>query len=176
MLGSERWVDTPTPPALQDPPGIMAFQIGVIVIATYFMIMACWDSYRCGRLTYAFLFFWNSVLCYWMETAGDWGQHLVYSPKFWCHHLLDWIPYKTPNDPVFMPFTYGMYWTFHSILLMWLAPILQHFIPKLTLLQAVLVVSLPLNYALDIVQEGICTYLGYWTYGECPGSSLGATD
>lgn len=101
-----------------------------------------------------------------METIGDWGQHLIYSPKFARHHLLDWLPLKTPNDPVFVPFAYACYWTTHSVLLMYLAPKLQQRWKTLTLLQAVVILSIPVNYALDITQEGVCTYLGYWTYGK----------
>jgi hypothetical protein len=101
-----------------------------------------------------------------METIGDWGQHLVYSPRFMRHRLLEWLPLKSPNDPVFVPFSYAVYWTAHSVMLMSLAPILQWYWKRLSLLQCVLILSLPLNYAFDICVEGFCTYLGYWTYGK----------
>jgi hypothetical protein len=50
-------------------------------------------------------------------------------------------------------------------MLMQLAPILQRHWKRLSILQAVLILSLPLNYAFDITVEGFCTYMGYWTYG-----------
>ncbi|KAF2814664.1 uncharacterized protein BDZ99DRAFT_566618 [Mytilinidion resinicola] len=86
------------------------------------------------------------------------------------HHLLEWLPLKAPNDPVFVPFSYAVYWTAHSAMLMQLAPILQRYFKRLTLLQAVLVLSLPLNYSFDIIVDGFCTYMGYWTYD--PGMGL----
>jgi hypothetical protein len=121
---------------------------------------------RNRRLTYGSLFLSNSLLCYWMETIGDWGQHLEYSPRFWRYSFFDWLPYKSVNDPIFVPFAYAVYWTGHSIMLMSLAPILQRYWTKLTLFQSVLILSFPLNYAFDIITvEGFCTYMGYWTYG-----------
>jgi hypothetical protein len=88
-----------------------------------------------------------------METIGDWGQHLEYSPRFWRYSFFDWLTYKFVNDPVFVPFTYAVYWTGHSIMLMQLAPILQRYWTKLILFQSVLILSLPLNYAFDIIVE-----------------------
>ncbi|OCK81053.1 hypothetical protein K432DRAFT_404150 [Lepidopterella palustris CBS 459.81] len=160
----DRWAHTPIPHSLQNPPAFRVFEIVNIIIGASFILLCTLNSLRNQRLTYGFLFLLNSLLCYWMETIGDWGQHLVYSPRFWRHSMLDWLPYKSPNDPAFVPFAYAVYWTAHSIMLMQLAPILQRYWRQLTILQCVLIISLPLNYAFDISVEGLCTYLGYWTY------------
>jgi hypothetical protein len=110
---------------------------------------------RNRRLTYGSLFLSNSLLCYRMETIGDWGQHLEYSPRFWRYSFFDWLPCKSVNDPIFVPFAYAVYWTGHSIMLMSLAPILQRYWTKLTLFQSVLILSLPLDYAFDNNYRGI---------------------
>ncbi|KAF2500946.1 hypothetical protein BU16DRAFT_533687 [Lophium mytilinum] len=160
----DRWAGVPTPPCLENPPAYRLFELVIIIGGSLIMAVAIANSIRNRRLTYSFLFLFNSLICYWQETIGDWGQHLIYSPRFMRHHLLEWLPIKSPNDPIFVPFAYAVYWTAHSIMLMQLAPILQRYFKRMTLLQAVLVLSLPLNYSFDIVVEGFCTYMGYWTY------------
>lgn len=103
------------------------------------------------------------MLVYWMETVGDWGQQLVYSPVFRQHHLLDWLPLKTPNDPMFMPFAYAVYWTVHALVVLALG---QMLVERLgwSLLKSMAVLALPVNYVWDIFVEGIAARMGWWTY------------
>lgn len=163
---NDRWANTPVPPALIDPPFTLGLEIICITGGSLIVLASVVNSIRYRRQTYGFLFLAHSLCCSWQETIGDWGQHLIYSPKFTRHRLLEWLPLKSPNDPAFIPLSYAVYWTPHSLMLMSIAPMLQRHFRKLTLLQAVLIVSLPLNYAFDIVVEGFCTYMGWWTYGK----------
>jgi hypothetical protein len=98
---NDRWTNTSIPISIQDPPAHHLFEIINIVFGLLIILWSTINSLRNQRLTYGFLFLINSLLCYWMETIGDWGQHLVYSPRFMRHRLLEWLPLKSPNDPVF---------------------------------------------------------------------------
>ncbi|EUA30588.1 hypothetical protein I553_4845 [Mycobacterium xenopi 4042] len=92
------------------PSGVWFFNWVIPIVGSVFIVLAIADAIRRRRLTWGFLFLFNSMAVYWMETVGDWGQMLFYSPAFARHHLLDWLPLKTPNDPLFMPFAYAVYW------------------------------------------------------------------
>jgi hypothetical protein len=144
----------------------------VIPIAgSLIIVLVIADSVRRRRLTWGFLFVVNSMLVYWMETMGDWGQELVYSPAFARHHLLEWLPLKTPNDPVFMPFAYAVYWTVHAIVVLWLGQQLSKRFGW-SLLKAVVVLAVPVNYAWDFLVEGLATAHGWWTYYPGMGPSV----
>lgn len=118
-----------------------------------------------------FLFLFNSLAVYWMETIGDWGQMLFYSPAFAEHHLLDWLPLKTPYDPLFMPFAYAVYWGIHALLVLWLSQwVSSRF--GWSMLKSMVVLAIPVNYVWDFVVEGTATAMGWWTYDPGIGPVL----
>jgi hypothetical protein len=135
------------------------------------ILLAIADSVRRRRLTWGFLFLMNSMLVYWMETTGDWGQELVYSPTFVRHHALDWLPLKTPNDPLFMPFAYAVYWTVHALVVLWLGQLVARKFGW-SMLKAILVLAIPVNYAWDFFVEGVAAAMGWWTYDPGMGPVL----
>jgi hypothetical protein len=144
----------------------------VIPIAgSVFIVLAIADVIRRRRLTWGFLFLFNSLAVYWMETVGDWGQMLFYSPAFAEHHLLEWLPLKTPNDPLFMPFAYAVYWGVHALLVLWLS---QWVSSKFgwSMLKSMIVLAIPINYVWDFVVEGTATAMGWWTYDPGIGPVL----
>jgi hypothetical protein len=151
------------PPATTEPSGVWFFNWVIPIAGSIFIVLAVADVIRRRRLTWGFLFLFNSLAVYWMETVGDWGQHLYYSPAFAQHHLLDWLPLKTPNDPLFMPFAYAVYWGVHALLVLWLS---QWVSTKFgwSMLKSMLVLAIPVNYVWDFVVEGTATAMGWWTY------------
>lgn len=161
----------PTPPALLDPSGVWFFNWGIPVIGSVFIVLAIADVFRRRRLTWGFLFLFNSMAVYWMETIGDWGQMLIYSPAFAEHHLLDWIPLKTPNDPLFMPFAYAVYWGVHALLVLWLSQWLSSRLGW-SMLKSMLVLAIPVNYLWDFAVEGTAALMGWWTYDPGMGPVL----
>lgn len=163
--------ETPTPPALVAPAGTWFFNWGMPIVGGLIIVLAVVDSVRRRRLTWGFLFLINSMLVYWMETIGDWGQELVYSPTFRTHHLLDWLPLKTPHDPLFMPFAYAVYWTVHALVVLWLGQLLAKKFDW-SMLKAILVLAIPVNYAWDFFVEGIAAAMGWWTYDPGMGPVL----
>jgi hypothetical protein len=163
--------EPPTPPGLLHPGGVWFFDWVIPTAGGLIILLVIADSVRRLRLTWGFLFVINSVLVYWMETVGDWGQELVYSPAFARHHLLDWLPLKTPNDPIFMPFAYAVYWGVHAIVVLWLGQLLVRRYGW-SLLKSVAVLAVPVNYAWDFFVEGIATREGWWTYDPGIGPHL----
>ncbi|WP_165608000.1 hypothetical protein [Mycobacterium alsense] len=159
----------PVPPATLHPGGVWFFNWIVPIIGSVFIVLVIADVMRRRRLTWGFLFLFNSMAIYWMESLGDWGQMLYYSPAFARHHLLEWLPLKTPHDPLFMPFAYAVYWGVHALLILWLS---QWLSTKTgwSMLKSVLVLAVPVNYAWDFTVEGSATALGWWTYD--PGIGL----
>ena len=161
----------PTPPGLVDPSYTWVFDWAFPILGTVIIALAILDTVRRRRFTWAFLFLINSLLVYWMETVGDWGQHLIYSPAFAQHHLLAWLPLKTPNDPLFMPFSYAIYWTVHAAALLYLGQLLMKRF-NWSMLKAVLVLAIPVNYVWDMLFEGIAAAMGWWTYDPGIGPVL----
>lgn len=159
------------PPVTLDPAAVWVFNWVIPIVGSVFVVLAVLDVIRRRRLTWGFLFIFNSMAVYWMETIGDWGQQLYYSPAFAEHHLLDWLPLKTPNDPVFMPFAYAVYWGVHALLALWIS----QWISKRTnwsMLKSMLILAIPLNYVWDFLVEGAAAYFGWWTYDPGIGPVL----
>ena len=152
----------PVPAGLLHPVGLWVFNYVIPAATILILIVAGRGCVRQRRLTWLFLFVVCSMSTFWMETIGDWGQHLRYSPRF-SSYSWDWLPYHTPTDPYFMPFAYGVYWTLHAAAVMalgaWLAKKRGW-----TLLRAVLVLSIPVNFIFDLSLESTAAYLGWWTY------------
>ncbi|MCT7657208.1 spirocyclase AveC family protein [Mycobacterium deserti] len=159
------------PPVTADPVGVWFFNWVIPIAGSVFIVLAIADVVRRRRLTWGFLFLFNSMAVYWMETAGDWGQMLFYSPAFAEHHLLDWLPLKTPNDPLFMPFAYAAYWGVHALLVLWLSQwVSSRF--GWSMLKSMIVLAIPVNYVWDFVVEGTATAMGWWTYDPGIGPVL----
>jgi len=159
------------PPALLAPKGLWVFDWVIPIVGSAIILYALVDCFRHKRLTWGFLFLVNSLLVYWMETVGDWGQHLVFSPVFATHHLLEWLPLKTPFDPLFMPFAYAIYWTVHALIVLWLGQWLTKRYGW-SMLKAIVILSVPVNYSWDFLVEGLASALGWWTYDPGIGPVL----
>ncbi|QEN16433.1 spirocyclase AveC family protein [Mycolicibacterium sp. ELW1] len=159
------------PPATLNPSGVWFFNWVIPIGGSILIVLAIADAVRRRRLTWGFLFLFNSLAVYWMETIGDWGQMLFYSPTFAEHHLLEWLPLKTPHDPLFMPFAYAMYWGVHALLVLWLS---QWVASKFgwSMLKSMVILAIPVNYIWDFIVEGAATAMGWWTYDPGIGPVL----
>jgi hypothetical protein len=159
------------PPVTVDPGGVWVFNWLIPIVGSIFIVLAIVDVIRRRRLTWGFLFLFNSIAVYWMETIGDWGQQLFYSGAFAEHHLLDWLPLKTPNDPLFMPFAYAVYWGVHALLVLYLSQLLS-LKTGWSMLKSMVVLAIPVNYVWDFIVEGAATAMGWWTYDPGIGPVL----
>ena len=87
------------------------------------------------------------------------------------HHLLEWLPLKTPYDPLCMPFAYAVYWGVHAILVLWLSQwVSARF--GWSMLKSMVVLAIPVNYVWDFAVEGTATAMGWWTYDPGIGPVL----
>lgn len=152
----------PTPPGLLHPPAAWIYNVAIPIAGSLVIAAVAVDSIRRRRLTWPFLFVVCSALTWWMETLGDWGQELIYSPRL-SHYHIDWLPFSTPNDPYFMPFTYAVYWTIHAWVVLKLAGKLAD-ARGMTLLRAVVILSIPVGVLWDLSVETTSAYFGWWTY------------
>lgn len=159
------------PPSTLKPAGVWFFNWVIPIVGSLFIVLVIADVIRRRRFTWGFLFLFNSMAIYWMETVGDWGQMLFYSPTFARHHLLEWLPLKTPNDPLFMPFAYAVYWGVHAILVLWLSQLVASR-TGWSMLKSLLILAIPVNYVWDFVVEGTATAMGWWTYDPGMGPVL----
>jgi hypothetical protein len=66
----------PVPPATLDPSGVWFYNWVIPIAGSIFIVLAIADVIRRHRLTCGFLFLFNSLAVYWMETLRDWGQML----------------------------------------------------------------------------------------------------
>src|SRR3546814_11435110 len=62
-----------------------------------------------------------------------------------------------------MPFAYAVYWGIHAIVILWLGQLLQRRYGW-SMLRAILVLAIPVNYSWDFLVEGVATYMGWWKY------------
>jgi hypothetical protein len=152
----------PIPAGLLHPPAVWIYNVAIPIAGGLVIAAVTVDSLRRRRLTWPFLFVVCSALTWWMETIGDWGQELIYSPRL-DHYHVSWLPFSTPNDPYFMPFTYAVYWTVHAWVVLKLAGKLAERL-DMSLLRAVIILSIPVGVIWDLSVETLSAYFGWWTY------------
>jgi hypothetical protein len=146
------------------------FDVVTPALAAVLLAVIVWDCLRKRTLTWSFLIAIASATTWWLETFGDWAQHLLYSPVL-RHYTLDWW-YTAPHNPDLMPVTYALYWWAHAWAILRLAQWLRGKWPNLTLGQGILLLSAPVTFLWNLVIEGAATYLGWWTYDPPIGPAL----
>jgi hypothetical protein len=161
MLDGLQGKSLPVPHGIADPPAIWIYNIAIPAAGIVVLGLFSYQSWRRKQLTWWWLFFVSGALCWWLETFGDWGQYLVYSPKLWHYHLP--IQHASPDNPLFMPWAYGLYWGVHAILVLRLAEMLS----RRTGWKrgwSIVVLAPVVGYIWDIVVEGMATHFGWWSY------------
>ena len=110
---SERWSDGRcVPEGLIDPPATWLLDYVIPSFAAIMVVVMVADAIRKRRLTWWLLISVCSAMTWWMETFGDWAQHLSYSPAF-NHYTLTW-KFTAPHNPMWMPMMYAVYWVAHA--------------------------------------------------------------
>jgi hypothetical protein len=158
------------PQGIIDPTAPWIFDIVTPALAAVLLIIIFYHCARDRTLTWSFLIAIASATTWWLETFGDWAQHLLYSPVLH-HYTLDWW-YAAPHNPVLMPVTYALYWWAHAWAILRLAELVLRKWPALTLGQGILILSLPVTFLWNLVIEGAATYLGWWTYDPPIGPAI----
>lgn len=158
------------PSGIIDPPMPWVLNYLIPALAILVLVVLIRDSLRKGELTWWVLMCLASASTFWLETFGDWGQHLLYSPDF-LHYSLD-LPYTAPHNPAWMPFMYAVYWVLHTWAIIELARYYQSRHPGTSLGKAIIVFTVPLTFIWNIVVEGTAAYMGWWTYDPPIGPYL----
>jgi hypothetical protein len=157
-----RWTDGRcVPEGIVDIPAPWVLDIAVPILAAAVLMVMVVDALRRRRLTWWLLISVTSASCWWLETFGDWGQHLSYSPEFH-HYVLGW-PKTAPHNPLWMPLMYAVYWVAHAWAILRLAQWLQRR-RGVGLGTGILVLSVPVTWVWNLVIEGFAAYMGWWTY------------
>lgn len=150
---------------------VWIFDTGVPLLAALIVAVLVYRSIKGRTLTWSVLIATSSASCWWLETFGDWAQHLLYSPVLKHGHLAWWC--TTPHNPIFMPITYALYWWAHAWAILRLVQWAKtSMLPKLTLGQGIVLFSIAFTWAWNIAVEGPATWAGLWTYDPPIGPAL----
>lgn len=149
---------------------IWAFDVITPAIGAILLVLIIRDCIKVGGLTWSFMIAIASATCWWLETFGDWGQHLLYSPQL-NHYILDW-PFSAPHNPALMPLTYALYWWAHAWAILRLVQLLQKRWSGLSLGMGIVILSLPVTFIWNLIIEGAATYFGLWTYDPPIGPAI----
>jgi len=139
------------------------------VIATIAVLLMVRSAVRQGKMTWMLMICIASASTFWLETFGDWGQHLSYSPAF-NHYILTW-PYTAPHNPLWMPLMYAVYWVAHAWAILKLAEWARDRFDW-SLGKGILVLSVPLTFVWNLIVEGFAAWAGWWTYDPGIGPIL----
>jgi hypothetical protein len=160
--GAVRWSDGRcVPDGLLDPVAPWFLDYVLPVIAIVLVIAMVRSAVRKRTLTWTLMLSLASASTWWLETFGDWGQHLSYSPVFG-HYVLTW-PFSAPHNPLWMPLMYAVYWVAHAWAILRLA---QWFARRFdsTMGRGIVVLSVPLTFLWNLIVEGFAAWAGWWTY------------
>lgn len=161
--GGVLWTDGRcVPEGLVGAPATWVLDVAIPVFAAVMVAVMVRDAIRKRRLTWWLLLSVCSAMCWWLETFGDWGQHLSYSPEF-RHYTLDWVG-TAPHNPYWMPLMYAVYWVAHAWAILRLAQYIQRRRPSLSLGKAIMVLTIPVTWVWNLAIEGYAAYMGWWTY------------
>lgn len=154
-----------------DPQAVWGFDVLIPIVSAVLLAIIIYRCIREKCLTWSFLVATASATTWWLETFGDWGQHLLYSPKL-NHYTLDWW-YTAPHNPVLMPVTYALYWWAHAWAIL---RVVQYFrknmLTTISMGLGIILLSVPFTWLWNIVVEGPATYFGLWTYDPPIGPGI----
>jgi len=105
---------------------------------------------------------------FWQEYYGNWGGYLLYSPDL---HLLPWGStwWTGPNKPIFIIFSYPVFFTVIYTVLSWLTKSVHRLTPGIPLFITTVVVSVPLFYGYNFVIDASSVDAGIWNYVHAIG-------
>lgn len=158
------------PSGIVDPPMQALLDWVIPAAAILILVGLVVSSVRQRRMTWWLMISLASASTFWLETFGDWGQHLLYSPNF-LHYTLP-LPMTAPHNPAWMPFMYAVYWVLHTWAILRVAQWFQGRRPGMGIGRAIILFSVPLTFLWNIFVEGTAAYMGWWTYDPPIGPYL----
>ena len=109
---------------------------------------------------------------FWQEFFGDWGAYLAWNPAF--DRLPFWgeMAYTTPVKPLFIPFSWGWWFSISIPLLVLLVRWLHRKVPTMTMGTIAALTAFPLYLAYQLYVEGNSVASGWWTYDVVLGPAM----
>jgi len=109
---------------------------------------------------------------FWQEFFGDWGAYLAWNPAFARLPFWGEMAYTTPVKPLFMPFSWGWWFSISIPLLVSLVAFLGRKFPKISMTIWSFSIASPLFFAYQLYVEGSSVANGWWTYDVVVGPAL----
>ncbi|MCZ7526762.1 MAG: hypothetical protein M5U14_10515 [Acidimicrobiia bacterium] len=144
--------------------------ITFFVLAVYFVVQAV----RTRRFSTYGLVFFGCFAMWPQEFFADWGVYLLWNPAF---ELLPWDAsrWTTPNKPWSLLACYGWYYVAVYPTILGLMDRIRVRKPSWPRWVPLVAIVLPLFYLFDLALEGTAAYIGWWSYTEPWGPTLGKT-
>lgn len=158
-------VSVPTAPGVLEYGGFAAFVL--VALATALHVR------RHRTVTPMVLVLIGAWSVWWQEWWLDWAYYLIWSPRF--DFLLhdDWTGWTTPIKPWLVVMSgYGYYWAAVFVAVAWAVDAVQRRKPRWSRVRTFAVAAFPVAYVINLLFEGTCTQLGWWSYTEAPAPAL----
>src|SRR5580698_9845954 len=141
-----------------------------------YAVLLAWcilDTARNRRLSIVTLGLLAGTTMWWAEWFGDWGAYLLYSPRY---QLLWWhqSTWTTPNKPLFMIAAYGVYYAVAIPIGLALVNRIRRWRPSWPAAVTLLLI-VPYFFMEDAIIEYPATHLGWWTYVNPIGPTIGSS-
>ena len=132
------------------------------------------QTIRTGRFSTYGLIFFACFTMWWQEFYADWGVYLMWNPGF---ARLPWDAsrWTTPFKPWALLACYGWYYASVYPVILGLIKRIRIRKPTWPRWVPMVAVVLPLFYLWDLFLEGTAAYLGWWSYTEPWGPTIGKT-
>lgn len=104
---------------------------------------------------------------WWQEWWLDWAYYLIWSPEFDVQLHDDWTGWTTPFKPWLLVMSgYGYYWAAVIPGIAWLTAKVRRARPNWSRWRSYLAAAVPMAYGINLLFEGTCTQMGWWSYTE----------
>lgn len=142
-----------------------------IMWITLFCVMSgylIWRHRGRSELSNTALMFFGAWSMFWQEFFSNWGGYLLYSPDL---NLLPWGStwWTAPNKPVFLIFSYPVFFTFIYTVLIFLLRKAHKALPAVPLLAISLIIATPIFYGYNLLVDGASVDAGIWNYVDALG-------
>lgn len=142
-----------------------------IMWITFFVVMLLylvWAHRRRDTLSNTALIFIGAGSMFWQEYFNNWGGYLLYSPDL---NLWPWGStwWTSPNKPIFLMFSYPVFFTVIFTLLGALMRRVIARLPAASPLLLTLLIGGPIFYAYNFFVDGASVDAGLWNYVDAIG-------
>lgn len=139
--------------------------VGLFLVMALYLI---WAHRNRTTLNNTGLMFIGAGSMFWQEYFNNWGGYLLYSPDL---TLLPWKStlWTSPNKPIFLIFSYGVFFTVIFTLLGALMRRVITRVSSVSPLVLVLLIAGPIFYGYNFVVDGASVDAGLWNYVDAIG-------